>query len=138
MFKLIKNGYEFIPNTYNFFASKSKLSDKRKAEIEERRGRLKVEAEDPKILRVVIEEILAYKPSLVTLDDRYLQLEQVLDAIDKAKANKQTEHLITLCNELAKNIQNSPGKFKNYFLECLQDINIRINATQNVSLKAKL
>lgn len=138
MFKVIKAGYEVIPNTYNFFASKSKLSGKRKEEIEERRGRLKFEAEDPKILRIVIEEILAYKPSLVTLDDRYLQLEQILDAIDKAKVIKQTEHLVTLCSELAKNIQDSPGKFKNHFLECLQSINTRINAAQDISLKAKL
>lgn len=120
MFKLVRSGYELVPNTYNFFASKSKISDKRKTEIEERRGRLKFEAEDPQIVRIFIEELLAYKPGIVTLDDRYLQLEQMLDAIDKAKTSKQTEDLIILCDKLIKDLKESPGKFKNHFLESLQ------------------
>lgn len=138
MFRVMKYGYELLPNTYNYFASKSKLSDKRKAEIEERRGRLKFESDDPKALRIVIEEMLAYKPGLVTLDDRYLQLEQILDAIDKAKVSKQVDHLVTLCNELAKDIRTSPGIFKNSFLDRLQGINIRIHSNQNIKLEAKL
>jgi hypothetical protein len=138
MFKALKNGYEILPNTYNFFASKSKLSEKRKTEIEERRGRLKIEEDDPKSLRIVIEEMLAYKPGLVTLDDRYLQLEQVLDAIDKAKVTKQTPRLISLCQEIASELSASPGIFKNTFLERLQEINLRIKAIPTVHLQAKL
>lgn len=138
MFKVLKTGYEILPNTYNFFASKSKLSDKRKIEIEERRGRLKSEEDDPKVLRIVIEEMLAYKPGLVTLDDRYLQLEQILDAIDKAKTTKQTDRLASLCEEVAREISSSPGNFKNAFLERLQNANLRIKTEQGFDLKAKL
>lgn len=138
MFKVLKTGYELLPNTYNFFASKTKLSDKRKIEIEERRGRLKSEEKDPKILRIVIEEMLAYKPGLMTLDDRYLQLEQILDAIDQAKMTKQTDGLANLCEEIAKEISASPGKFKNAFLERLQNVNLRIKEEHAHDLKAKL
>jgi hypothetical protein len=144
MFKLImagiagKSGYETIPHIYNFFASKSKLSDKRKVEIEERRGRLKIESDDPKILSIVIEGILTYKPGPMTLDDRYLQLEQILDAIDKAKTTKRTENLTPICEKIAKDIASSPGKFKNAFLECLQTINLRIQAFEGFTPKAKL
>ena len=121
MYKLVmagiagKSGYETIPSVYNFFASKSKLSDKRKVEIEERRGRLKIEGDDPKILRIVIEGILTYKPSLMTLDDRYLQLEQILDAIDKAKTTKHTDNLTAICEEIAKDMASSPGDSKMLF-----------------------
>ena len=138
MYRLLRNGFQLFPNTYKFFASTVQLSEERKREIDERRGRLKFEIGDPEILRIIIEEMLAYKPTLMTLDDRYLQLEQILDAIDTAKSTKQMDSLITLCNEIAKDILSSPGTFKNSFLECLQKISFRISAAQNIKLKSKL
>lgn len=144
MFKLLKKGYEFLPDTYNHFASKIRLSSKRKEEIEERRGRLKIEDEDPQELHIVIEEMLAYKPGVVTLDDRYYQLEKILDAIDETRVSKKTEDLISLCQEITKEISDSPGMFKNSFLERLRSINARLNPKQretkeqNKQIKAKL
>ena len=140
MYKLFKTSYELLPNTYNFLASKSKLSEKRKIEIEERRGRLKTEDDDIKIVRIVIEEMLAYKPGIVTLDDRYLQLEQILDAIDKTRKTKQPEYLIRLCDKITNQLSASPGKFKNYLLERLESINFRIKTEDENynTLRAKI
>lgn len=121
-----KKAYEVAPQTYNYYASNTKLSDKRKAAIEERRGQLKIEESDATIVKIVKEELLAYKPSDFTIDDRFLQLEQILDMLDKVKANNQANDLIALCEKIAKDNKESPGIFKNAFLDRLNKINERV------------
>lgn len=137
---LIKEGINIIPNVYNAFFSKAKLSDKRKEDIALRRDNLKVREDDSSILRIVIEELLSYKPRFLTLDDRYLQLEKILDAIDKARADKDMDKLILVCSEIYKELSESPGPghLKNALLECLCNINLKIESAQSVQKKAKL
>lgn len=136
---VVKKAYEFAPHTYNYFASNTKLSDKRKTAIEERRGQLKIEESDPAVVKIVKEELLAYKPSDFTIDDRFLQLEQILDMLDKVKANNQIDDLITVCEKIAKDNKEFPGIFKNAFLARLTKINERVKNQDNFALpKAKL
>jgi hypothetical protein len=137
-FSYINKAINLAPRTYNFFYSKVELSDERRANIDKRRSQLKFESNDPLILKIIIEEMLAYKTSSFSLDDRYLQLEQVLDAIDKAKINKETDELLNLCVQLAKENASSPVKFKNAFLERLNAINSRIREIENNKVQSKL
>lgn len=138
MFKFFKNGYEFLPNAYTHFASTVKLSNQRKIEIEERRGRLKFEPTDSKVLRIFIEEMLAYKPGLLTLDDRYLQLEQLLDAIDHARNTKNTDSLMVLYKGIVQGLEKVPGLFKNSFFERLQAIDSRLKEINTIKFNSKL
>jgi len=135
---MTKSGADLVPRTYNFFASKSQLSDKRKKTIEERRAQLKIDEGDTPVMKIIIDELLAYKPNAFTLDDRYLQLEQILDAIDKAKVNKQSDHLVAVCEKIAEHMTLSPGTFKNAFLERLQSAILRIQETEDCQLRSKL
>lgn len=130
MYRSIQTGINFFPKTYNYFASESKISENRKTTIEERRGQLKMEDTDPVILKIVIQEMLAYKPTRMTLDDRYLQLERILDAIDEARTMKNTDKLIHLCTTLAQALTSKPG-MKNALLERLQSINLQIAALES-------
>ncbi len=134
----LKNVTDNIPVVYNRFSSKIQLTDKRRAQIEERRGQLKIETSDPPELKVVIEGILNYKPSVFTLDDRYFQLEQILDAIDRAKNSKQIDEIIDLCAEITKNNTLSPSKFKNTFQEHIDSINLHIQRLEDNTPKSKL
>jgi len=134
-----KVGYDTLPNAYNFFASKSQLSEKRKTNIEERRAQLKIEEDDSPIVKILIDELLAYKPMPFTLDDRYLQLEQILDAIDKAKGTKQTHELVALSEKVIKAMSVSPGTFRNAFLERLQSANQQIHQlSESYNLRSRL
>ena len=97
---LINTGIGIFPNVHNSLYSHAQLSDQRKVKITLRRDELKVMDEDPIILKIVIEEILSYKPRFFTLDDRYLQLEKILDAIEKARVDKNTDRLLQVCSEI--------------------------------------
>jgi hypothetical protein len=134
---LISEGIKIIPNIHNAFFSHAQLSDKRKEDIALRRDKLKVESNDPFILRIVIEEILSYKPRLITLDDRYLQLEKILDAIDNARIGQNTDNLILICSEINKELLRSPDKL-NIFLKCMTRIDSRILEFQSTHQQAKL
>jgi ABC-type phosphate transport system auxiliary subunit len=125
----IKEGIIKIPELYTEYNSTINIADSRKKQIEERRGRLKVEKDDPRILQIVIIEMLKYKPSSFRLHDRYLELEKVLDAIDDARVNKETHELIKTCEEIANNLKKSPGPF-NRLLIHLNNINSQIQALQ--------
>jgi hypothetical protein len=134
---LVREGVNIVPNVYNGFFSHAQLSDKRKEEISLRRDQLKVMDNDPVILRIVIHEILSYKPRFLTLDDRYLQLEKILDAIDKARENKNTDHLVSTCSSLFNELSESSNNL-NTLLKCLTRINSKISETQSTRPKAKL
>lgn len=136
---VVKKAYEVAPQTYNYFASNTKLSDKRKASIEERRGQLKIEEDDPIVVKIVKEELLAYKPGDFTIDDRFLQLEQILDMLDKVKVTNQINDLMAVCEKIAKDNTDSPGAFKNSFLDRLNKINERAKNLDDFTLpKARL
>lgn len=140
MFKLIRNTYEFLPNTYNFFMSTVKLSNQRKQAIEERRGQLKNEVSDSKILRIVIEEMLAYKPGLLTLDDRYLQLERILDTINETRKTGNTANLLAVCDKITQQLQkvSSTNVGINLFLRRLKGIHRRVQEETSSLIQAKL
>lgn len=140
MYRIFRNVYEVLPNTYNFFRSTVKLSSQRKQAIEERRGQLKSRASDPKILCIVIEEMLAYKPGLLTLDDRYLQLERILDAIDEARKTGETANLLDVCENITQQLQKISDSVIgiNVFLRRLESIHRRAQEEGILSIQAKL
>lgn len=136
---VVKKAYEVAPQTYNYFASNTKLSDKRKIAIAERRGQLKIEENDSAVVKIVKEELLAYKPNDFTVDDRFLQLEQILDMLDKVKVNNQSNDLLAVCEKIAKDNKDTPGIFKNAFLDRLNKINERVKEQGDIIIpKAKL
>ncbi len=141
-FNLLKiTGLSQIPEVHKYINSRAQISKKRIADIEERRGNLKSSANDSPILKIVIEEMLAYKSTSFTLDDRYLELEKILDAIEEARTTQQTDNLMKLCKEIIEDISTSSyslGKTINSFLTRLQEIEKRAAALQSPSLQAKL
>ncbi len=129
-----------VPAVHNTFFSHAQLSDKRREEIDLRRDQLKVLDNDPEILSIVIEEVLSYKPRFLTIDDRYLQLEKILDAIDGARKNNKIDDLVRVCKEVHGKLSESPGR-ANFLLKCMESINLKIAAiehTQQAHQKAKL
>lgn len=135
----VKGGINIVPTAYTTIFSHAQLSDKRKEEIASRRDQLKVMEDDPPILSIVIEEMLSYKPGSFTLDDRYLQLEKILDAIDKCRIEGNTEKLAFLCSKIQKELSElSTTHTKNYLLECLNTIEVKIKNIQPPQIRAKL
>jgi hypothetical protein len=131
------NTFKVIPNFHNAIFSRAQLSDKRRESIDLRRDQLKVMENDSPILRIVIEEILSYKPRFLTLDDRYLQLEKILDAIDKARMNNNTDELVSICSKMGEELSKSAGQF-NAFAQCILTINTKLLVQSVCQQKAKL
>lgn len=113
------------PNVYAELFSHAKLSDERKERIESRRDQLKVLENDSPIVAIVVEELLAYKPRLITLHDRYLQLEMILDAIDKSRNDKNDDRLVLVCKKIGEALAPTSSRF-NLFERCISEINARI------------
>ncbi len=135
--KLIEEGLAAGPNLYTHFASDIKLSSNRKKRIANRRSELKIGDDDHRILKIVIKGILGYKPVIFTLDDRYFQLEQILNAIDEAKKTNKVDKLMTVCERIKKELNASPGRFNNALLTQLEHIDAKINKLESYSQKHK-
>ncbi len=137
---LIWSSISVIPNIHNAAFSHAQLSDDRKEAIAARRDQLKVMPEDFPVLRIVIEEMLAYKPRYLTLDDRYIQLEKILDAIDKTRMDKNNDYLLAVCSEIHQELTEFPGKTKNALLDRMNQIMLRIEKVQQThcQITAKL
>jgi hypothetical protein len=121
------------PDTYKYFFSNSKINEKRAARIEERRGQLKVEADDHPHVKIVKEELLAYKSNAFTLDDRLLQLERLLDCLDSIKQTDDVSELIRLCQCIAEENRASQSILRNSFLLQLDKILIKVGKLQESS-----
>lgn len=139
--EVVVYGIKLGPNLYTEVFSNAKLSDKRKENIETRRDELKVMDNDHPIVEIVVEGVLSYKPRLFTLGDRYLQLEKILDAIDKARADKNVDLLVLTCKKIGEELLPTHSHL-NALERCLSDINAKILAHKNDHIheikKAKL
>lgn len=112
---------------YTFFASSVHLSAERKEMIEKKRGNLKPQESDSSAVSEVVSGLLTYKTTAVTLDDRFLQLERVLDAIDKARQTRKDGEMIeTICTQVQGELNNNPdflsGVAPNKFQVCVSEI----------------
>jgi hypothetical protein len=130
--EMVIAGLKLGPNFYAEFFSHAKLSDERKEKIESRRDALKVFDDDLPVVAIVVKELLSYKPRLVTLHDRYLQLEMILDAVDKSRKDKNENHLVLVCKKIAAELAQTPTRL-NLFERCLSEINAKIAAHYNLA-----
>ncbi len=131
-----KKSVEMIPYINNTLRSQIKLSEKRREEIEARRAGLKADKDDPLAVKLIIREILSYQPSKITLDDRYFELEQVLDEIQQAKATKTTDDLLACCNSIISKTDHT-SRFQNKFVLRLENAVDQISQAQT-AMRAKL
>mgnify|MGYP001300202271 CR=1 FL=1 len=134
---LVRDAINVIPSTHNRFFSHAKLSDNRKEEIVLRRDKLKILQDDLPEIKIVINELLSYMPSLVTLDDRYLQLEKILDAIDNVRESRNSATLVSVCSDVYNELVEKPGHLKNLLLDCLATIQAKLATTHSIP-QAKL
>ncbi len=131
-----KKAVEMIPYINNTLRSQIKLSEKRREEIEARRASLKADKDEPLVVKLIIREILSYQPSKITLDDRYFELEQVLDEIQHTKVTKTTDDLVKCCNSIISKTDHA-SRFQNKFVLCLENAMDKISQTQT-AMRAKL